>query len=74
MCDCVKRVNEGLAASNACLAEITLMNFETGKMRQSLRVMTERLSSKTKKWTRSVIPNYCPFCGEKIARSDEAEG
>lgn len=65
-CKCVDNVNDGLKDKNCALDMISLMNMEDGTVRQSLRIPTFRLDRSVKRWTRNVIPAYCPFCGVKI--------
>jgi hypothetical protein len=65
MCDCKNAVNKGLAEKNAHLEEISLMNMATGRVRQSIVIKTERVDRSIKRWTKAVVPTYCPFCGKK---------
>lgn len=71
MCDCVALVNAHLAPSNTVLDECSMVNFKTGKVRASLQIKTCKLSrSKKRTRVRTMIPSFCPFCGEKIVVSE----
>ncbi len=75
MCNCKEKVNEELAKHNTVLSENSLINMTTGSVQQSLILATERLSlngKRTKVWT--VHPSFCPFCGERYQRPQEATG
>lgn len=74
MCDCVALVNAHLAPSNTVLDECSMVNFKTGKVRQSLQIKTCKLSRTNKRTrVRTMIPSFCPFCGVKIAASEAVE-
>lgn len=70
MCDCIAKVDEWLKGQNACLDTISLINFDTNTVRESLRIPTQRRDRSVKKWTRNVIPTFCPFCGVKCRPDD----
>ncbi|HVJ31596.1 MAG TPA: hypothetical protein VND94_00650 [Terriglobia bacterium] len=65
MCECKDAVNKHLSSKNARLAEISMMNMETGKVRQSIVIKTECVDRSARRWTKAVAPTFCPFCGEK---------
>lgn len=65
MCECIERVNKGLAEHNTCLSQVTMVNFKTGGARQSLTIGTEKIESKRGK-PKTVLPSFCPFCGERV--------
>ena len=71
MCDCKEKVNAYLVEKNAELAEVSLMNMATGKVRQSLVIKTAKLDRSIRKWTKAMVPAYCPFCGEKIETTND---
>ncbi len=63
-CDCMKLVNEKLAAHNGRLATGFQMTANMGiKMR--LLLATEKLDKTKRKPVPSVTASYCPFCGTK---------
>lgn len=64
MCNCIKAVNKKLAESNTVLDEISLVNLETGKVRQSLHVATKKLERKRGK-AKMICVTFCPFCGKR---------
>lgn len=72
MCDCIERVNKSLAEHNTCLSEVSMVNFQTGGVRQSLTIGTSKLERKKGK-AKIVLPSYCPFCGEHIEKKYEGE-
>lgn len=73
MCDCIDRMNEGLAEHNACLDIPLMMNFKTGETYPSDRVMICCYKIDTKKRGRipHLFANYCPFCGQAYAVEDQ---
>lgn len=54
---------------NTVLSEAFVVSISRPGSRMSLLVRTERLDPQ-QKWTKvvSVIPRFCPFCGDKIER------
>lgn len=63
-CDCMKLVNETLAAHNGRLATGFQITEDMGvKMR--LLLATEKLDKTKRKPVPSVTAAYCPFCGSK---------
>ena len=71
MCDCIKRVDENLKKHNTVLTKLTVVNMITGAGRESLQIATQRLKrGRTKVHT--VLPSFCPFCGERVARAKKA--
>lgn len=64
MCNCIELVNKELAKNNTILDEISLWNFKTGKVRQSLHVATKKLARKRGK-AKIVCVTFCPFCGKR---------
>ena len=66
MCDCMKQVNEKLAAHNGKLATAFQVTNDMGiKMR--LLVSTEKVDKAKRKPVPTVTASFCPFCGEKAA-------
>lgn len=68
MCDCVKKFDEALAKHNGRIAMAIQV---TGAQNLTARicVATEKIDKAKKKPVPSVVANFCPFCGEKIAVS-----
>ena len=63
-CDCMKQVNERLAAHNGRLATGFQITADMSiKMR--LLLATEKLDKTKRKPVPSVWASYCPFCGTK---------
>ena len=64
MCDCMKQVNEKLAAHNGRLATGFLIR---GDMSIGMRLLmaTEKLDATKRKKVPHVTAAFCPFCGEK---------
>lgn len=71
MCDCVAQVNEMLAKEKTCIDQISLINFKTGNVRQSMHIATAKTERGRHK-AKTLLPTFCPFCGEKIAKDSEA--
>jgi hypothetical protein len=62
--DCVKRVNEGLAAYNTALGYgISLSQPE----RELIPLLTVKADDKVRGKPATMYAAYCPFCGEKLA-------
>lgn len=70
-CNCVDLINEHLKSKNAILATVSLMNFDLGTVREGIVIPCERRDRSIRKWTKSVIATYCPFCGIRC-RPEEA--
>jgi hypothetical protein len=63
-CDCMKLVDEKLAAHNGRLATGFQITADMG-IRMRLLLATEKLDKKKRKPVPSVTASYCPFCGTK---------
>lgn len=63
-CDCMKSVNEKLAAHNGRLATAFQITGDMG-VRMRLLLATEKLDKTKRKAVPSVTASYCPFCGVK---------
>jgi hypothetical protein len=70
MCNCIKKMNEHLKKYNTILEEVSMVNFTTGKVRQSLQITTAKLERKSGK-KKVVLPTFCPFCGIRSAPATE---
>lgn len=68
MCDCIKRIDDQLAAKNAKLP--VGINFTTGKC--DLIIRLDKVESKKKLGASFMVPTYCPFCAEKLATGSAA--
>jgi hypothetical protein len=67
MCKCVAKVNKLLAASNTRLDQCSLINMETGQVRESLKIATCRADPRNKRTkVKTLCPSFCPFCGERV--------
>lgn len=72
MCECMTFVNDFLEAhnENTALACATVVSERDGSVRYSMIIKTKRLRSNTPAERKSkvitVIPSFCPFCGEEI--------
>jgi hypothetical protein len=72
MCDCVAKVNERLAEKNTVLSEALVVSRSRPGSRMSLVIKTERLDPQVKgSKVITVMPSFCPFCGDKISRTLE---
>lgn len=67
MCDCVQKINEKLAGSNARLAMGLGWIEGQNKMIGRLLVQTEKLDrNKRGAKVPHVIASFCPFCGSEV--------
>lgn len=65
MCDCLKQVDEKLAAHNGKVATGFLMTADMGiKMR--VLIATEKVDKAKRKPVPSLTAAFCPFCGTKV--------
>jgi hypothetical protein len=65
MCGCIEKVNEQLKPDGLYLETISMLNFATGKARETTFCNTQRLQrGKGKK--KKVVPTFCPFCGDRL--------
>ena len=71
MCKCLELTQEALKEHNTRL--VTTMQFDPkrGKMRSLPQLMTEKLDKKSRKKPITVVPTYCPICGEKYPEKIE---
>lgn len=68
MCDCVARVNKELAKHFAEL-DLFLIGPQVPLIAATVRpnrVMRDGAIKAMKRKPTHIIPNYCPFCGERI--------
>ena len=72
MCKCVQIINKELKQHNTVLSEVSMLNFKTGKCRQSLQIVTQKIARARGK-ARVVLPTYCPFCGNRTAPKPSAK-
>lgn len=63
-CECIEKVNKFLGEQGLALSTICLMNMETGSVRESVYIATERLTRGVRTKKKKMTPNFCPFCGE----------
>jgi hypothetical protein len=66
MCSCVKKLNKLLKAHNTVLGEVSMLSMKTGKCRQSLQIVSQRIQRGGPK-PKVVLPTFCPFCGKRSA-------
>lgn len=66
MCDCIKCIDEQLAARNARLP--VGINFSTGECDLILRL--DKIDSRKKIGSAFIVATHCPFCGEKTATKE----
>lgn len=59
-----------LAKSNTVLDQVSLLNFKTGTVRESIKIATarrDRMQPRTK--VKTVLPSFCPFCGVRFNKA-----
>ena len=64
MCDCLKQVNEKLAAYNGKVAIGFLMTEDMG-IKKRVLIATERVNKAKRKPVPALTAAFCPFCGTK---------
>lgn len=70
MCKCLSKVRKILAKSNTRVDMVSLVNFKTGKIRESLKIATARIDRRQRTKVRTLLPSFCPFCGEKYLKEN----
>lgn len=73
MCDCMTKVNESLATRNTRLASGFMLTKDLGGMDCLPLLAVEKVDKRVRKRPTSVIPTYCPFCGEKYPREGDED-
>lgn len=71
MCNCLALTQEALKEHNTCLVTTMQFNPKSGKMRSLPQLATEKMDKKSRKKPITVIPAYCPICGEKYPEKIE---
>lgn len=69
MCNCIARVNKHLAEHNTALQQVSMLNFKSGRCRQSLVIATQKLRRTDKGKPKIALPTFCPFCGKAIQKA-----
>lgn len=70
MCDCGNELNKALGQKNGRLAVALQVTSSMG-LRSRLCIATEKIDKTKRKPVPTVVANYCPFCGEKLADDSE---
>ncbi|NHC05897.1 hypothetical protein [Azonexus fungiphilus] len=70
MCNCGTELNKALAEKNGRLAMALQVTSSMG-LRSRLCIATEKIDKTKRKPVPTVVANYCPFCGEKLADDSE---
>jgi hypothetical protein len=83
MCDCIAKTQDNLtefmvAKNPGCtvVEPVRFQNLTFVLGKQSMEVLANPMmgrysvKGKTKKWEMSVMPIYCPYCGEKLSKEE----
>lgn len=73
MCGCLKRLNEALKDRNTKLSVSFCLSRDLSEADTTLMIQTEKIDRHSRVKAISVIPTFCPFCGEKYPRKDDGE-
>jgi hypothetical protein len=86
MCNCIERIEQRLTEkmcelNPGCeIIEVVEFQHKSWILESSMWEILNnpvlgkyRTGNKTKKFTITMLPNYCPYCGEKIERLKEQE-
>lgn len=71
-CTCMSAINDHLKPHNTKLAVSFCLTKDLGGMDVLPMIMTEKIDGKIRKKPMAVIPTFCPFCGTKYPRADDA--
>lgn len=73
MCDCMTRVNEKLKERNTKISVSFCLTADLSEVDAMPMLQTEKLDKRSRVKPTNVIPTFCPFCGIKYPRKDDAE-
>jgi hypothetical protein len=62
-CECIALTNKALADENLMLDVAHWTNLQTGAIRTTVRIGTEKVKPKRGQRCPSFVPKFCPFCG-----------
>lgn len=67
MCNCLTLLNQRLAKEqiNTKITSHSVVNFETGHIRTTVGIDTEKRDPRNKEKKRIILPTFCPFCGKR---------
>ncbi|MET4341995.1 hypothetical protein [Bradyrhizobium sp. RT9a] len=71
MCECLTKVNTSLRDRNTKLATGFIFTRDLAGMDCLPLVAVEKVDTRKRGRATSVIPTFCPFCGEKYPRAGE---
>jgi hypothetical protein len=60
MCDCITQVNEQLKPSNTEL-DLAVIFMD---LKSRFKIATKKIDTKVRRGPATLIPTYCPICGE----------
>ena len=69
MCDCIEELNAKLAERNSRIVEGIALRMSTGASRSYPVIECEKINKRNRDRA-SVIPTFCPFCGERYKIPD----
>lgn len=72
MCDCMTDVDSSLKDRNTRLSASFCLTKDLGGMDVLPIIKTEKLDMGSRTKPVTIVPTYCPFCGEKYKRTGEA--
>ena len=70
-CDCMTKVNTSLKERNTRLSVSFLLTKDLSGMDCLPMLAVEKIDAKIRKRPISVIPTFCPFCGNKYPRKGD---
>jgi hypothetical protein len=73
-CDCISRLNAGLADENTVLDTVIWMDLDTQARRLTVRMPVLKRDPRSRKRPVPVAPIFCPFCGTRYPVAAETGG
>jgi hypothetical protein len=71
-CDCIGQLNAALLkqGSNTLIGDAVLFDMKNGGTRTVVEIATYKRDPKKREKARSMVPEFCPFCGTRYQPDD----